>query len=81
LIILVILDCTVEENDKKNLFIKSLNTKSNYELILTEDCFLLLEKLDSGNGKIVFWSSLFAITDLQLNKIYILTDYHIIKIF
>ena len=63
------MDCTVEENDKKNLFIKSLNTKSNYELILTEDCFLLLEKLDSGNGKIVFWSSLFAITDLQLNKL------------
>ena len=69
IIILVILDCTVEENDKKNLFIKSLNTKSNYELILTEDCFLLLEKLDTGNGKIVFWSSLFAITDLQLNKL------------
>ena len=69
IIILVILDCTVEENDKKNLFIKSLNTKANYELILTEDCFLLLEKLDTGNGKIVFWSSLFAITDLQLNKL------------
>ena len=63
------MDCTVEENDKKNLFIKSLNTRSNYELILTEDCFLLLEKLDTGNGKIVFWSSLFAITDLQLNKL------------
>ena len=66
--ILVILDCTVEENDKKNLFIKSLSTNANYELVLTEDCFLLIEKLDSGNGKIVFWSSLFAITDLQLNK-------------
>ena len=50
------------------MFIKSLSIKSNYEIILTEDCFLLLEKLDSGNGKIVFWSSLFAITDLQLNK-------------
>ena len=58
----------MEENDKKERYIKSLNTKSNYELILTEDCFLLLEKLDSGNGKIVFWSSLFSITDLQLNK-------------
>jgi hypothetical protein len=63
------LDCTVEENDNKNLFIKSLNQRADYELILTEDCFLLLEKLDSGNGKIVFWSSLFAITDLQLNKL------------
>jgi hypothetical protein len=45
-----------------------LNLKANYELILTEDCFLIFEKLDSGNGIIVFWSSLFAITDLQLNK-------------
>ena len=59
----------MEENDKKNMFIKSLNIKSNYELILTEDCFLLFEKLENGNGKIVFWSSLFAITDLQLNKL------------
>ena len=25
--------------------------------------------MDSGNGRIVFWSSLFAITDLQLNKL------------
>jgi len=58
----------VEENDNKEKFIKSLNLKFNYILILTEDSFLLLEKLDSGNGKIVFWSSLFAITDLQLNK-------------
>ena len=45
-----------------------MNIKSNYVLILTEDSFLLFEKLDSGNGKIVFWSSLFSITDLQLNK-------------
>ena len=59
----------MEENDNKALFIKSLNINANYVLILTEDCFLLLEKLDSGNGKIVFWSSLFAITDLQLNKL------------
>jgi hypothetical protein len=65
------LDCTVEENDNKNLFIKSLSTAENYVLILTEDCFLLLEKMKTnpGNGKVVFWSSLFAITDLQLNKL------------
>ena len=68
---IVILDCTVEENDNKNLFIKSLSTAENYVLILTEDCFLLLEKMKTnpGNGKVVFWSSLFAITDLQLNKL------------
>ena len=65
------MDCTVEENDNKNLFIKSLSTAENYVLILTEDCFLLLEKMKTnpGNGKVVFWSSLFAITDLQLNKL------------
>ena len=57
----------MENNDKK--YIKSLNLKANYELILTEECFLIFEKMDSGNGKIVFWSSLFAITDLQLNKL------------
>jgi hypothetical protein len=57
----------VENNDTK--YIKSLNLKANHELILTEECFLLFEKFDSGNGKIVFWSSLFAITDLQLNKL------------
>ena len=50
------------------MFIKSLNIKANYQLILTEDCLLLLDTLENGNGKIVFWSSLFAITDLQLNK-------------
>ena len=63
------MDCNVEENDNKKLFIKSLSTKANYQLVLTEDCFLLFEKLNNGNnGKIAFWSSLFAITDLQLNK-------------
>ena len=58
----------MKENDKKNLFIKSLNINANYKLILTEDCFLLLEKLDNDNGKIAFWSSLFAITNLRLDK-------------
>ena len=62
------MDCTVVENDNKKKYIKSLNIKSNFVLILTEDCFLLLEKIDDWNGKIVFWSSLFSITDLQLNK-------------
>ena len=58
----------MEENDKKKKFIKSLNTQANYELILTEECFLLLEKVNEREGKIAFWSALFAITDLQLNK-------------
>jgi len=67
--IVVIFDCTVEENENKNQFIKSLSTKANYELILTEDCLLLLEIQEKCMGKIAFWSSLFAITYLQLNKL------------
>ena len=67
--IIVIFNCTVEETDDKNQFIKSLNIKEDYELILTEDCLLLLEIKEKGIGKIAFWSTLFAITYLQLNKL------------
>ena len=63
------MNCTVEETDDKNQFIKSLNIKADYELILTEDCLLLLEIKEKGIGKIAFWSTLFAITYLQLNKL------------
>ena len=59
----------MEETDDKNQFIKSLNIKADYELILTEDCLLLLEIKEKGIGKIAFWSTLFAITYLQLNKL------------
>jgi hypothetical protein len=59
----------VVETDDKNLFIKSLSLKANYQLILTEECFLLLEMVETGVGKIAFWSSLFAINYLQLNKL------------
>ena len=62
------MDCNIEMPDEKKNIIKSLSMESDYEIILTEDCFLLLEKLEDGNGKIAFWSSLFAINDLQLNK-------------
>ena len=37
-------------------------------MILTEDCLLLLEVKEPGMGKIAFWSSLFAINYLKLNK-------------
>ena len=46
----------------------------DFTLIISDDCFLLFknflnEKKDERTfGKIVFWSSLFAITDLQINK-------------
>jgi hypothetical protein len=62
------LDCNIETPDEKKNIIKSLSLDSDYQIILTEDCFLLLEKIEDGNGKIAFWSSLFAINDLQLNK-------------
>ena len=62
------MDCNIEMPDEKKNIIKSLSLESDYQIILTEDCFLLLEKLEDGNGKIAFWSSLFAINDLQLNK-------------
>ena len=29
---------------------------------------ILFEKIEEGKGKIIFWSSLYAITDLQVNK-------------
>ena len=45
----------MEENDKKKKFIKSLNTQANYELILTEECFLLLEKVNEREGKIIIF--------------------------
>lgn len=62
------MDCNIEMPDEKKNIIKSLSMESDYEIILTEDCFLLLEKIEDGKGKIAFWSSLFAINDLQLNK-------------
>ena len=62
------MDCNIEMPDEKKNIIKSLSLESDYQIILTEDCFLLLEKIEDGNGKIAFWSSLFAINDLQLNK-------------
>lgn len=62
------MDCNIETPDEKKNIIKSLSMESDYQIILTEDCFLLLEKIGDGNGKIAFWSSLFAINDLQLNK-------------
>jgi hypothetical protein len=58
----------VEEIDKKNKIIKSLSTTSDYILILTEDSFLIFEKIDTSHGKLVFWSTLFSISNLQLNK-------------
>ena len=40
----------MEEIDKKNKIIKSLSTTSDYILILTEDSFLIFEKIDTSHG-------------------------------
>jgi hypothetical protein len=49
----------------------------DFTLIISDDCFLLIKNFQNEKkekkeeqtfGKIVFWSSLFAITDLQINK-------------
>ena len=59
--------CKIDKNDKEN--INRFNYNSEYILILSNDCLILFDVKDTGNGVIVFWSSLFAITDLQLNKV------------
>ena len=45
---------------------KFLNLSSNYTIILSGDCFILFEHINEQNAKIVFWCSLYAITDIQI---------------
>ena len=46
----------------------------DFTIIISDDCFVLFKnfpnekKDDLSFGKVVFWSSIFAITDLQINK-------------
>ena len=61
----------VKDNKMPSLF---FGDTGDFTLIISDDCFILIkhfqnEKKDEQTfGKIVFWSSLFAITDLQINK-------------
>ena len=66
--------CKIDTNkdDKKEpLF---YGDTDDFTLIISDDCFILLKNLNNDKnsdlsfGKIVFWSSLFSITDLQINK-------------
>ena len=61
-----IFKCTPDENSKDK---KRFKINNNYILIISSDCLILFDVKDTGNGTIVFWSSLFAITELQLNKV------------
>jgi hypothetical protein len=47
-----------------------INEDSDYVLILSDDALVLFENFEnnSNSGKVVFWSSLYALTDLQVNK-------------
>lgn len=47
-----------------------MSENSNLTLILSDDCFILFENLQNNQstGKIIFWSTLYGISDLQVNK-------------
>lgn len=48
---------------------KSINdTQIDHLIILSDDNFILFNIYDNEHGKIVFWSSLYSITDANFNK-------------
>ena len=61
-----------DSDDKfRNNIIFNLNkTEIGFTLILCDDCLLLFQNFenDPSFGKIIFWSTLFSITDMQINK-------------
>ena len=63
-------DVDASNMKKFHLFYKD---KSNFLLIVSDDCLILFKQLEPDGeinyfGKIVFWALLFSITDLQINK-------------
>ena len=46
--------------------LKFLNSACDYTIILSGDCFILFEHIDEQNAKIIFWCSLYAISDIQI---------------
>ena len=59
------LDQSIEKDPKE-----VNNPEGGYTLILTDDCLILFENFENNPtmGKIIFWSTLYAITDVQINK-------------
>jgi hypothetical protein len=43
--------------------------EDNLTLILSEDAFVLFENVDENYGKICFWSTLYSLVDMQINKL------------
>ena len=65
------IDNSIKNTDKFNSLFYGDN--SDFSLIISDDSFLLFkifenEKKELKFGKIVFWSTLFAINDMQINK-------------
>ena len=66
------IDPRLDDKKPPHLFV---NDPGNFTLIISDDCLVLFKHfpVDEKNknnifGKIVFWSTLFAISDLQINK-------------
>ena len=62
--------CKIDYN--KNLQSRPLfyNEYGDFVLVLSDDCLVLFQQFETNKnlGKVVFWASLFALTDLQINK-------------
>ena len=43
-----------------------MNSSADYTLILSGDSLILFEHIEEQKAKIVFWCSLYAITDIQI---------------
>ena len=61
-------NCQINSEDK--LIDKQLNTYSDYTVILSGDAFILFEYILplEDKGKIVFWTNILSITDMQIDK-------------
>ena len=49
-----------------NILTKLFLWAGDYTIILSGDCFILFEHINELNAKIVFWCSLYAISDIQI---------------
>ena len=60
------------KRDKHSPNTVRLSSEKNEQLtlVLSDDCLIVFELLDADNkfGEIVFWSTLYAITDIKINK-------------
>jgi len=62
-----IFNCKLLDDNNLN---NKISNDNIYTIILSDDCFILFENFeyDPNFGKIIFWSTLFSITDIQINK-------------